>query len=135
MINMVVVGIIVLIIGVILTKKAHDNGPSAQEITGYVTLTPQQAKKRIDQGMNISILDVRNPKEYSRGHLPNSILIPFQELETEAANKLPDKDGPVFVYCASGARSKAASKKLVFLGYSQVFNIGGINEWRYEIEK
>ena len=133
MVNIVLVGIIVLIIGGLLIKIANNNGPRTQEIAGYVTLTAQEAKKRIDTETDIILVDVRNPKEYAEGHLLNSVLIPFKELETQSPIKIPNKDATVFIYCTSGNRSKAASKKLVFLGYSQVFSIGGINEWPYEI--
>ena len=49
--------------------------------------------------------------------------------------EIPEKDVPVFVYCRSGNRSKTASKALVDLGYSEVYEFGGIIDWPYEIEQ
>jgi len=127
--------IAVIAVAIYILKKTYENGPSDHHTTGYVTLTPKQAKERLDKEKDIIVLDVRTPEEYEKGHLPNDILIPLTELETEAAKKLPDKDVPIFIYCARGNRSRAAAKKLIFLGYTEVFNIGGINEWPYTIIK
>lgn len=132
-IGLMVLAVIVIVL--FLFKKVNDTEPSTQDAIGYATLTPQQAKERLDKEKNIIILDVRTPTEYTEGHLPNNILIPFNDLEKKASKKLPDKDNPIFVYCARGDKSRAASKKLVFLGYTKIFNIGGINEWPYEIIK
>ena len=40
----------------------------------------------------------------------------------------------VLVYCRSGNRSKKAADKLVSLGYTNIFEVGGINTWPYEVE-
>ncbi len=132
-IGLLIMAVIVLIF--LILKKANDTEPSTQEVAGYATLTPEQAKEKIDKEKDIIILDVRTPMECAEGHLPNNILIPFNDLETKASKKLPDKETPIFVYCARGDKSRAASKKLVFLGYTKIFNIGGINKWPYDIIK
>ena len=126
-----IVAVIVLSLGVFI-NKAYRNGPSSSLNDGYTTLTPPQAKARMDREKDSVILDVRTPKEYSQGHLDGSILIPLADLESESPKKLPDKDAPVFVLGRTGVRSRAASKKLVFLGYTNVFNIGGIEHWPYQ---
>ncbi|MBQ3123524.1 MAG: rhodanese-like domain-containing protein, partial [Firmicutes bacterium] len=46
----------------------------------------------------------------------------------------PDKDQVIFVYCRSGNRSKEASAKLTKLGYTNIVEFGGINNWEGEIE-
>ena len=46
-----------------------------------------------------------------------------------------DLDTVVLVYCRSGNRSKTASQTLVDLGYTNIYEFGGINTWPYEIEK
>ena len=45
---------------------------------------------------------------------------------------MPDKEQLILVYCRSGNRSKQASAKLVELGYSNIVEIGGINDWTGE---
>ncbi len=132
---MIVIGLMFLVLiflAFFLLKKANDTEP--QDAAGYATLTPLQAKKRMDKEKDIIILDVSAPMEYAEGHLPNNILIPFNDLETKVSKKLPDKETTIFVCCATGDKSRAASKKLVFLGYTQIFNIGGINRWPYDIK-
>jgi len=62
------------------------------------------------------------------------MLIPVDVIETEAPVKLTDKNAEIFVYCRSGNRSVTASQALVELGYTNVYNLGGINDWPYETE-
>lgn len=69
------------------------------------------------------LLDVRQPKEYRKGHLPGAILIPVRELSERFAELDPEL--PILVYCHSGVRSKAAAQLLLGSDYSQVFNMSG----------
>lgn len=100
----------------------------------YQNITPQEAKKRLDEEKNIILLDVRTPEEYAEKHIPGSILIPVNVIEEEAPLILTDKNNPVFVYCRSGRRSITAAESLIKLGYTQVYNLGGIIDWPYETE-
>ena len=84
---------------------------------------------------NYIILDVRTEEEYKKSHIPEAINIPNEEITIETTNKLTDKDQLILVYCRSGNRSKEASKKLVKLGYTNVYDFGGINDWKYDIEQ
>jgi len=102
--------------------------------TGYADITPAEAKKRLDSDKSIVLLDVRTQEEYDEKHIPGSILIPVDELEKRAELELPDKNAEIFVYCRSGRRSVTASEILVRLGYTGVYNLGGINDWPYEVE-
>ncbi|PLX48541.1 MAG: sulfurtransferase [Desulfobulbaceae bacterium] len=93
-------------------------------------LPPDKAKEYIRAHKNDSfqLLDVRQPQEYEREHLPGAILIPLKELVNRHAELDPDK--PTLVYCASGVRSKAASQLLQGQGFKEVYNItGGIKAW------
>jgi phage shock protein E len=102
---------------------------------GSTKITPKEAKRRLDDEKDIILLDVRTNEEYNAGHIKDSILIPVDELEQKAEKNLADKDDPVFVYCRSGNRSASAAKILVKLGYKNVFDLGGINNWPYEVVK
>ena len=74
------------------------------------------------------LVDVRQPKEYSAGHLPGAQLIPLKELPQRLAELDPDL--PTIVYCASGRRSTAATKLLLGAGFKEVYNMeGGIKAW------
>ncbi len=97
----------------------------------YRTLTPQEAKVRLDQDPAIRLVDVRTEAEYLERRLPNSLLIPDDEIATRAPTLLPKKDDTIFLYCRSGRRSRAAAMTLVELGYTNVYDVGGIIDWPY----
>ena len=89
----------------------------------------------MDQLDEAVILDVREQNEFDSGHIPGAILLPVGTItEDSAATVIPGKDTTVLVYCRSGNRSKTASDALVKLGYTQVYEFGGINTWPYDVE-
>ena len=89
----------------------------------------------MDSG-NVIVLDVREKDEYDAGHISNAVLLPVGTIsENSAAEVIPQKDSTVLVYCRSGNRSKTASQKLADLGYTQIYEFGGINTWPYEVER
>ena len=88
----------------------------------------------IDKIKDPYIIDVREESEYQQGHIREAQLIPLSQIQ-ENNQELPDKDQTVLVYCRSGSRSAKAAQKLVKLGYTHVYDFGGINDWPYEIEK
>lgn len=96
----------------------------------YTTLPTKAWKERLDATPGAWILDVRTSQEYESGHIPNSTLIPYTELERRSAELPTDKTTPIFVYCRSGSRSEIASGTLVELGYTNVVNMdGGFPDW------
>ncbi len=101
----------------------------------YEIITAEDAKKIMDSGEDIVILDVREQDEFDAGHIPGSILIPYTEIENKAEEILPDKDKQILVYCRSGRRSKIAAESLAKLGYTNIKEFGGIIDWPYEVEK
>ena len=56
------------------------------------------------------------------------------EIEARAESELPEKDQMILVYCRSGRRSKLAAEILVELGYTNIYEFGGIIDWPYETE-
>ena len=102
-----------------------------------------QAKKQITEvsvhevrdKFNLSngfmLLDVRESDEWEQGHLDQAVFLPRGFLEVKADKLLPDRQQPVVVYCAGGARSALAAKTLQDLGYSRVYSMrGGFSEWK-----
>ena len=94
-------------------------------------ITPQEAKALMDSEKGYVILDVRTPEEYAAGHIAGAILIPDYEIGEKAESILADKEQMILVYCRSGRRSKNAANKLATLGYTNVKEFGGINDWTY----
>jgi sulfur-carrier protein adenylyltransferase/sulfurtransferase len=79
------------------------------------------------------VLDVREPDEHSQGAIPGAIPIPRGNLESNIENRVPDRDTPIVVQCASGVRSAFAAKTLAELGYTDVVSLkGGFNRWKDE---
>lgn len=82
---------------------------------------------------NALLIDVREDYEYQSGHIPGSLNIPLGRIDT-VAEYLRGADAPLFVYCQSGARSRAASSTLHRLGYKQVTDLGGIYRYHGKVE-
>lgn len=83
----------------------------------------------MEQETDYIILDVRTPEEYSEVHIPDAVNIPNEVIGKGDIPELPDKDQLILVYCRSGNRSKQASEKLAGLGYTNIVEFGGINNW------
>lgn len=98
------------------------------------TISSDDAKAMMDTRTDITVIDVREQNEYDSGHIKNAILLPLGSIEQEAENTLPDKASTVLLYCRSGRRSASAAKTLEALGYTDIYDFGGINDWQYEIE-
>ena len=104
------------------------------EQNGYKQITQQQAKEMMDT-KTVIILDVREQHEYDAEHIKGAELLPVGSIsEKTAAEVIPSKDSVVLVYCRSGNRSKTASSALAKLGYTEIYEFGGINSWPYEKE-
>ena len=101
----------------------------------YRQITAEEAKAMMDEQKEAVILDVREQSEYDSGHIPGALLLPVGSIDEESASGvIPEKDTVVLVYCRSGNRSKTASQRLADLGYTQVYEFGGIQSWPYEIQ-
>lgn len=102
--------------------------------SAYQQISQERAKEMMDT-QQVLVLDVREQAEYDSGHIPGARLLPVGTIEADtAAAVIPDKDAVVLVYCRSGNRSKTAAAALAALGYSHVYEFGGINTWPYGTE-
>ena len=100
----------------------------AQEIT-YRQINMDEAITMMEEESGYIILDVRTPEEFSDKHIPGAINIPNETIGTTEIPELPKKDQLILVYYRSGNRSKQASEKLAALGYTNIVEFGGINDW------
>lgn len=124
--------ILPLIFSVLLLLSGCGGNTSANG--SYEQISQQEAKTMMDT-QDVIILDVREQEEYDSGHIPGAVLLPVGTISEEtAAAVIPEKDSVVLVYCRSGNRSKTASAALAELGYTGVYEFGGINTWPYETE-
>ena len=81
---------------------------------------------------HVYIIDVREEDEYESGHLINSYNIPLSRLD-DIENENISKDSKIIIYCRSGNRSKTAQEKLNSMGYTNVYDMGGIVNWPYDV--
>ena len=96
------------------------------------SISYQEVKKIVDnysQNPNVYIIDVRSEDEFVTGHIENAVNISLVNIDNIDINK----DERLIVYCQSGRRSKEAALKLKDLGYENVSDMGGINNWPYEL--
>lgn len=130
---------IMLIMGLSACQQKPEQAEGVSEVESkngiYQTLSAEKAMERMEANPEILIVDVRTEEEYKEGHIPGAILIPNEGITVDKPGALPDLDAEIFVYCRSGRRSKEAAEKLVNLGYTNVYDIGGVIDWPYELTK
>ena len=105
------------------------------DVTGgaeYHKIPAEEAKAMMDGDEPYILLDVRTEAEFAEGHIEGAVLIPDFEIADRAPEELPELDGVILVYCRSGRRSAGAAYALVAMGYTNVFDFGGILDWPYE---
>ena len=102
---------------------------SNEQENSYRQISMDEAVTMMEEESNYIILDVRTSEEFRERHIPYAINIPNETISSEEIQELPDKEQLIFVYCRSGNRSKQASGKLEELGYTNIVEIGGINDW------
>ena len=113
-------------------------GCSAQENTAkesYVQISQEEAKRIMEEESDYLIVDVRREDEFAQGHIPGAVNIPNESIIDTKPPLLPDTEQLLLIYCRSGNRSKQAAQKLAGMGYSKVYEFGGISTWDGEIVK
>lgn len=100
----------------------------------YKSISPNEARERLKFDKSVILLDVRSPEEYAELHIPNSKLLPLEQLQSNISKIANDKDTEIIVHCHSGARASTACNLLSKMGYTNVSNLGGIVSWPYETE-
>ena len=95
----------------------------------YTQISMEEAIAMMEESTDYILLDVRTHEEFAELHIPGAICVPNEEIGTDEIPELPNKEQLILVYCRSGNRSKEASEKLANLGYSNVYEFGGIIDW------
>ena len=81
------------------------------------TVSAEDVKATIDKKEKVVLLDVRDPNEYTAGHLPGAINVSRGTLEFNIWSKVPDQSAKIYVYCKTAGRSALATQTLNGLGY------------------
>jgi len=123
----VVLLLILIVIGTyFLAKRGSKEG---QKIVSYKPLSSSELAEML-KNKDFKLIDVHIPEQR---HIPQTdYFIPFNEIE-KLISVLPDKNEKIVLYCRSGNMSKAAARRLVKEGYTNVYDLSkGINEWMKE---
>lgn len=99
----------------------------------YKTISSLEAIEMMNNEKDYVIIDVRTIEEYSDGHIEGAINIPLDNIN-DIVN-LYAKDKLIMIYCRSGNRSNQAANILDDLGYTNVYDFGGINTWPNDLVK
>ena len=102
---------------------------------GYRTLEAYDGQDGLDKARtenpDLILLDVRTQEEFEQGHIPGAVCLPNEMIAADMPF-LFGKDAEILLYCRSGRRSADAAKKLRDMGFTNVFDFGGIIDWPYE---
>ena len=99
----------------------------------YRQISQDEAKTMMEKEDGYIVVDVRRQDEFEAGHIPGAICIPNESIGTEQPEELPDLNQLILIYCRSGNRSKQAAEKLLDMGYTNIYEFGGIIDWTGEI--
>ena len=95
----------------------------------YTQISQETAMEMMKKNDGHVVVDVRRKDEYDCGHIPGAILIPNEKIGSTKPAKLPKLNQIILIYCRTGHRSKEAAQKLADIGYSRVYEFGGLNTW------
>jgi len=98
----------------------------------WQTINAAQAQAIMAETEHFVLLDVRTQAEFNQSHIPGATLLPYNEVHTRA-HELPDTNTVILLYCQSGRRSAIAAAALAGLGFTNIYDFGGINNWPFEI--
>ena len=84
---------------------------------------------------NAVLLDVRQTDEFNAGHIDGAVLVPHDMIAEKVGAVVPDKNTPVYIYCRSGRRSEIAVEAMKKLGYTNLTDLGGMDEAKKRLRK
>ncbi len=122
--------IIIVVMTMILVSGCNSNNNEVDNTTNSInSITTKEVNTIVKEEKDYIIIDVRTKEEYESGHIKGAINIPV-----DAINSIDiDKTKKIIVYCKSGKRSNNAANILLNKGYKYIYDMGGINNWQYEV--
>ena len=140
----ILIGLVVVILSSVMLSGCAPVQSSASAQTAPAAMgakadsqlvSADEALKILKDNGNATLLDVRTPAEFAEGYIAGAVNIAVEELADRVSELPADKAAPIIVYCRSGRRSAIAAATLIDLGYTAVYDLGGIQDWPYEIVK
>jgi rhodanese-related sulfurtransferase len=124
---MSVITIVAIVVIALVAFWLVSNGGKQTVQAGSQRLNPQQYQTTLANNDHL-LVDVRTAEEFRGGHIAGAVNIDLQTLPTRIAT-LP-KDKPIVLYCRSGARSSTAARMLAQAGFTKIYDLGGLIDWR-----
>jgi adenylyltransferase/sulfurtransferase len=91
------------------------------------SISPAEAQELVTRG-DIDVIDVREPHEWSTGHIPGARLVPLAQLRANPKAAIT-RDAVLFV-CAAGTRSQTAARLAASIGIEKIYDVrGGVRGW------
>ena len=131
----VVAVLLLLVMASAVTGCGGDTADDRKEQAKYQRITADEAQVLMQKERDYLILDVRSPEEYAEGHIPHAINIPMEQFGEDPPKELPDRNQTIFVYCVKGIRSMNVANRLAHMGYKNIIEMGGIQDWHGKIVK
>jgi len=128
--------VLIVLLLTVFTAGCSASGPTVDTETsspGFHQISQEEAKEMMVKDGGHVVVDVRRQDEYDAGHIPGAILVPNESIGCDSPEALPDYDQIILVYCRSGNRSKQAAQKLAGMGYTNIYEFGGITTWTGDV--
>jgi phage shock protein E len=108
-----------------MLAKNSDSSPKSNTVSTSSDTNSKQTVKQLASGT--TVFDVRTAEEFATSHVKDATLLPLQDMQ---GGSLPQtaKDAPIAVYCRSGNRSGQATTLLKEQGYTNVTDLGGLDD-------
>jgi len=138
---LIIVAIVILALAAALVIFARwsqnqiTDGPGMVNKEPFMQISQEEAAEMMKKDDGHVVVDVRRPDEFAEGHIPGAINVPNEDIGDEQPKALPDLDQILLVYCRSGRRSVEAANKLADIGYTNIYEFGGIIDWTGEVTK
>jgi rhodanese-related sulfurtransferase/thiol-disulfide isomerase/thioredoxin len=117
------------------SASASASAPASAEANAaaYRSITPEDVKKMLDGNEPFVLVDVRSTGEFDASHIKGAVSVPVETIVGGKPAGLDDLNAKIVVYCETGARSRVAAEELTELGYTNVYDMGGLDKWTYGI--
>lgn len=128
--------ILVFLLILVFTAGCSVSGPAVdteKSSPAFHQISQEEAKVMMAKDDGHVVVDVRRQDEYDAGHIPGAILVPNESIGCDSPEALLDYDQIILIYCRSGNRSKQAAQKLASMGYTNIYEFGGITTWTGDV--
>jgi rhodanese-related sulfurtransferase len=100
-----------------------------------IMIHPDEAREMMLTNRRSILIDVRTNDEYKQGHIDGSICIPLHDISNNPFSICARKDTPIILYCQKGYKSSLAAQVLIDAGFSKIYTIPGVEQYRYNLTR